>query len=60
VSDLTLSIGLPVEFDNLADLLGALERALRNPMAPWKDLPYGERARAKKSKDSKNKLDWEK
>lgn len=60
VTDLTLSIGLPVEFDRLESFLGAVEKALRNPMAPWKDLPYGERARAKKSKDSKNKLDWEK
>lgn len=59
LSDLTLSVALTVDFEHLNDAYDALERAIRNPAAPWRDLKHGERATAIKTRDSKKAVDWE-
>lgn len=59
LSDLTLSVALSVESEHIEGLWAALERGIRDPRAPWRELRHGERANAVKARNSKNPVDWE-
>lgn len=59
ISDLTLSVALSVESEYMEGLWAALERGIRDPRAPWRELRHGERANAVKARNSKNPVDWE-
>ena len=60
LTDVTLSVALSIDSETLEGAFPAMERGIRDPKAPWRDITIGERANRIKSQDSKNRADWEK